>query len=752
MIDRRDFDFENTPVSKSRPTVYHQALNAPGNTVVTIVTPYFNTGKIFEETARSVFRQTFQSWEWIIVDDGSTDPAALRILEAHRHSDPRVRVINHPVNRGLSAARNTGVNAAQGEYIVLLDSDDLLEPTFVEKCLWHLFTHLDVAFTKGYSIGFGAERYIWVNGFHSGPKFLEQNQVDPTSMIRRSVFLQVGGNDESIRGGLEDWDFWLRAADNGYWGDTISEPLNWYRRREGHWSRWQNISSGKKRRQIIAGFQKRYGKLWKGGFPAAKIPVYKPDEALQFDCAFQNPLAKPRRRLLLILPHLEMGGADRFNLDLIAQLIRRFDWDVSIVTTRRSDDPWSGAFAALTTDVFMLHRFMHLSDYPRFLHYFIGSRQPDLVLLSHSLLGYRLLPWLKAAFPSLPIVDLVHIAMEEWMAGGYPRFSTDQHAFLQSTVATSDFLRKWMITRGHNASKIEVCYTNVDPKIWIKKPEAIASMRRRWKIKDDRPVLLYAARFCDQKQPRLLPGIVAALIGRGVDFLLVLAGDGPDREWLRINLCRRYPKFTRMLGAVGPDDMLPLMAGSDILLLPSQNEGIALVLFEALSMGVVPVATNVGGQSELVTPDCGLLLENGPNLIEETADAVATLLADPARRRDMARRGREKVEALHTLDRMGDQMQHVFLRTLAAVFAPVVPGPAEITSARKQAAEAVRQSLLEQTADDLWDEKMKQGDYFPRIISFAAQCARSLPLVGPLFRRFEHRYGTQLGRMIMRWS
>ena len=115
------------------------------------------------------------------------------MLEKYRHCDPRIRVLDHPDNCGPSAARNTGAQAAQTAYIVQLDSDDLLEPTAVEKWVWFLESYSEYAFTKGYSVGFGAQEYLWQKGFHNGKDFLEENIVAVTSMIRTAVYTAVGG-------------------------------------------------------------------------------------------------------------------------------------------------------------------------------------------------------------------------------------------------------------------------------------------------------------------------------------------------------------------------------------------------------------------------------------------------------------------------------------------------------------------------------------------------------------------------------
>ncbi len=228
MIDPADPDYINTPVAPQRPTYAYRPADTSAAPCVSIVTPFYNTGPVFHQTARCIFQQSLQQWEWIIVNDGSTDAEALAVLQEYRERDPRIRVLDHAYNRGLSAARNTGFQAARALYVVQLDSDDLLEATAAEKWLWFLESYPEYGFVKGYTVGFEARTYLWQKGFHSGKAFLEENIVAATSMIRTAVHDAAGGYDETFRGGLEDWDFWLRCASHGQWGErcrTISTGI-----------------------------------------------------------------------------------------------------------------------------------------------------------------------------------------------------------------------------------------------------------------------------------------------------------------------------------------------------------------------------------------------------------------------------------------------------------------------------------------------------------------------------------------------
>ena len=141
MINETQPNFEDIPANPSRKDFGYFPADKNLSPLVTIITPYYNTGEVFYETARCIFTQSFQQWEWIIVNDGSDAPSAKLILSEFRDRDTRIRVINHSENRGLSAARNTGFTNANCEYVLLVDSDDLLEPTAVEKWYWHLITH-----------------------------------------------------------------------------------------------------------------------------------------------------------------------------------------------------------------------------------------------------------------------------------------------------------------------------------------------------------------------------------------------------------------------------------------------------------------------------------------------------------------------------------------------------------------------------------------------------------------------------------
>jgi glycosyltransferase involved in cell wall biosynthesis/GT2 family glycosyltransferase len=694
VIDPAVPDFTNTPATSTRPRFDYTPDDRDPAPALTIVTPFFNTDpEIFGETVISVQRQSLQQWEWLIVDDGSTRDDSRELLSNLRGSDPRIRVLFQGANRGPASARNAGVSHARSPFVLFLDSDDMLEPTTAEKWLWYLFSHPEHAFVKGFSVGFGVDEYLWRRGVHDGGAILAENVADVTCVIRRSVVQSVGGYDERLRGGLEDWEFWLRCAAAGNWGATIPEYLNWYRRKPNVAERWKNWDDGPLQRELLRAWRRRYPHLWKKGIPRL-TPSTQPSSPLEFEMLrCENRIAKQKQRLLLLAPWTALGGADKFNLDLIDQLARR-GWETTIVTTLQGDHSWMPEFAKLTPDIFALSHFLKPDEYPRFLRYLIRSRDADAILIAHSVFAYEALPYLRRIASGIPILDYCHAVTEGWLDGGYPRMSADRGELLDLQIVSSAALKDWMVQHGADPQRIEVCYTNVDA------DHETEGQSRAELIPPDVPLIVYPGRMTDQKQPPVFVKTVLELRRRGHSFLAVAVGDGPYLPWMRKFVRRkRLGKYVRLLGAQSNASARALIAAADCVFIPSTHEGISLAFYEAMGAGVPVVGADVGGQRELVTPDCGVLVQRGePDVeVQRYADVLGELLDDPERRRAMGTASRERIRLNFTLDQMGDRMD-VLLR-LACEHAVASPCPFPTgEEARRAALAAVRNVQLSSPA------------------------------------------------------
>ncbi len=101
--------------------------------LVSVIVPVYNVEPWLEECLASIRGQTYSRLEIIVIEDGSTDGSAL-VMERHRE-DHRIRMLRHPRNLGPSAARNTGIDASTGDYLLFVDADDLIHPRLVELCM-----------------------------------------------------------------------------------------------------------------------------------------------------------------------------------------------------------------------------------------------------------------------------------------------------------------------------------------------------------------------------------------------------------------------------------------------------------------------------------------------------------------------------------------------------------------------------------------------------------------------------------------
>ena len=107
---------------------------------ITIITPAFNCIKTIEDTFKSVLNQTISNWEWIIVDDCSTD-GSFKFVQNLIKNDKRIKLIRNAKNSGTAVARNVGLKNASGRYITFLDSDDCLDFQYLEKQLVFIKEH-----------------------------------------------------------------------------------------------------------------------------------------------------------------------------------------------------------------------------------------------------------------------------------------------------------------------------------------------------------------------------------------------------------------------------------------------------------------------------------------------------------------------------------------------------------------------------------------------------------------------------------
>lgn len=194
--------------------------------LVSIIVPSYNYDKYIGAAIESALAQTYENIEVIVADDGSVDNS----VNVARKYHVKVIKLKH---MGLAGAFRRGVEASKGEFLLNLNSDDILHPSYVKETLAALEEDSKIAYAYTQMVGFGAGSYHFESCPFSLKMLLKRPAYFPaTALIRKSAFLEAGGYDARLPF-HEDWDFWLKLAENGEYGVLMPKPLLFYRQHAG---------------------------------------------------------------------------------------------------------------------------------------------------------------------------------------------------------------------------------------------------------------------------------------------------------------------------------------------------------------------------------------------------------------------------------------------------------------------------------------------------------------------------------------
>ena len=656
--------------------------------LVTVVTPYYNTKETFIQMYQSLANQTFPWCEWILVDDGSTSRPSLEQLERVADQEVRARVF-HVANQGPAAARNFGISQAKTDYIVFIDSDDMVEPTFLECLYIALQQNPKAAWAYADVVTIGAREFLWKQNFSSAT-MKKENLLTVMAMIRRSVLEEVGCFDVMGRYYNEDWHLWLKILAKGHFPVHVEQYLAWYRNKEqgAMASLNRNAEMVKKNAEKIAEIARQVpDDIYAVTYHAVKEKLF--EDIRPWNWAEPLPMAKKKTRILFLVPHMVMGGADRFNLDLIARSDpERFEF--TLVTTINSPNEWLQKFTP-SAEVFLLPTMMDKSQWPAFYDYLIRTRQIDIVFNTNSYYSYYTLPWLHLRHPQVAFVDYIH--NEEWYYrnGGFARPSGAIGAFLDKTYTCNGSTGRALVKHfRRDPASVQTVYIGVDEEKFDPAQASAEDVPEKYRrMGQGKTKVIFPCRICTQKRPFLMLEIAAKM----PDCVFFVIGDGPQYEEL-VELTKRRGLEDRVIFTGRQEEMRPWYLFADITLLCSLKEGLALTAYESRAMGTPVVTADVGGQAELVNSHVGrvlpLLQDEGkdednrdfdPEEIDQYVRAIHELVDDPAVYRQVADACRPHVCNGFTVSNMVDNMAHIF---------------EELASADARAARSARISALQQ--------------------------------------------------------
>ncbi|MFA5173388.1 MAG: glycosyltransferase [Candidatus Paceibacterota bacterium] len=202
------------------------------NPKISVLMSVYDGAKYLEESIKSIQNQTFSDFEFIIVNDASTDNS-LEIIK--NFSDPRIIILNNPKNLGLTKSLNIGLKQASGEYIARLDADDLSFPERLEKQLSFMEKNEDFALVGSSAVLINEEGKIvgkknkpiefFEIKFHS---LLKNPFLHPSLFFKKEILAKVGNYNENFSF-AQDYELTSRLINLGYKVSNLSEPLIKYR-------------------------------------------------------------------------------------------------------------------------------------------------------------------------------------------------------------------------------------------------------------------------------------------------------------------------------------------------------------------------------------------------------------------------------------------------------------------------------------------------------------------------------------------
>lgn len=639
--------------------------------VISIVTPAWNPSDKIFQLANCILNQTYPYFEWLIVDDESTDETSLKYFEELENMDTRIQVL-HKKNAGPAKARDYGVehSSKKTKYIVLIDDDDLMDPTFLETSYFSMNTHPEASWCYSDNINFGEENNTWNKNF-SSDRMKYENILVSHALIKKEDYLAVGGYELEGRALYEDWIFWLKLIAQKKFPIHMSYYGFWYRRACGG-----QLNSARKNHKNNLSMVKKYALEVKDKVKAIEYPKddYNWDTIREnIDTVIVPKYKKDdKKNILIIIPWMVLGGADKFNLDLI-RLVDKEKYRFTVLSMQPTEYAWRQQYSELCDDVFDLSSFIDRKDWLAFINYIIESRNIDMVLNTNSQSGYAMLPYIRAKYPTMPIMDYIH--MEEWYNrnGGYSRDSAGVGSVIDKTLFCNQNSEHILIDYfKRNPESVGTVYIGVDADKFNPENYDKKALQEKYNIPSNRTIISLIARIDYQKRPFLLMEIIKKTVEVKKDVLFLIAGDGPLLPDIkRIARDQGLDPYVRFLGKTDKPD--ELYAISDMTLNCSIKEGLALTAYESLSMGVPVVSCDVGGQKELINKDTGVIvpcLQNEEDIFdfnyqaEDVQNYVDGILQISKHLDQYKKACRKRILDGFTIDNMAENMEKEFEKLL----------------------------------------------------------------------------------------
>jgi glycosyltransferase involved in cell wall biosynthesis len=593
-----------------------------GVPLVTVVIPCHNQGKNAMEAQASVLRQTFPRTEAIVVDYASNDPATIEVLrEAAGNA-----IVLQQSHRNAADARNMAVSRARGKWICCLDPEELLAPTYLEKCLFLLETEgFDMCGNIQQSSGC-LDTATDLRPF-SPKHWMKENGTVAAGVYRKELWGRLGGYDPETQPGLEDAEFWTRLAKTGARAANISRPpLPQARSERRGTGRYHNL------------------------LPAP-----------------QSSAATSPCTILLSMPFLTIGGAEA-SMSRICSHLSQLGFRFVVITTISAGPEHGDStvwFESSTKEIFHLPQFLSESRWQGFLDYLIESRRIRLLWQVGSTYVYDRLPYIKRRFADLRVLDLLFNPV------GHAASFLKYNCFIDHVVVEHRGMEEWLLGNGWFGEKITVIPNGIDLEQFQMATDNCRNVEVLARQDAKRFVVGFFGRLSEEKGPDIFVEIAAQLRDHK-DIEFTIAGGGPLGEKIQQSITGQFLHNVRFLGFADAGEYLPRC---DVLVVCSRLDGRPNSVMEAQAMGVPVIASRVGGLPEMVSEGrTGLLVDSED--VGGFVRAILELKGDKVRHEEMRQSARSWAELHFSMRGSVDE----YARLLTELIGGEYPRPHETLS------------------------------------------------------------------------
>jgi glycosyltransferase involved in cell wall biosynthesis len=615
---------------------------------VTVLMPLYNTAAYLEEAIQSILSQTYTDFEFIIINDGSTDNSK-QIVE--KFQDSRIRIINNEQNIGIIATRNKGLHMAKGEYIANMDSDDISLPDRIDKQVKYLDSHPDVAViaTKlvtinenGCEIGYWHEDNICTTIPQINKTLPVINCIgQPTAMMRKEIIKSIGYNHFYLHN--EDWGLWLDLLVARQTIAKLDEVLLKYRI---HSTSTTVVANKKGVAVKILNFKFLYLKqnVKKGfGFNSVymkilfsfkmelikfvlrpfykglklflrylfttqlrnlkRILTYCPFKTIKEYNKLNKIIQNNTSRICFVFPYTHVGGAEKVHSEIINSF--KDEKPLVIFSGFSDNDKFLKLFLAPAQKIVvpraMNHPFTKKSVLKKLAAHLNNQTNPVL-FGANAMSFFELIPYLNAR---VKVVELVHAFKFKPGENTFQKNRISLYYRMDTRIFISNEAKKEMekFYKFNNVSdKIASRLTYIPNCVNIAESSAIKFTKLPLKI-------LFVGRNSKEKRIELIIDLARKcnlLFCGKIHFTIV--GFNQQSQF-------KLPENVAVIGEIIDSEVLEtIYKANDILMITSEREGFPMVIMEAMANGLAILSTPVGDIPNHISVKTGFLVSSNEPL------------------------------------------------------------------------------------------------------------------------------------------